>query len=76
MSEDTTSTTAQEDRLGRAVLDRTGTMPGRGAYLCGVKARGRPSADCLAKAAQRGGLARVLRCAVRIDPKLVESMSI
>ena len=59
----------------RAVLDRTGTMPGRGAYLCRGVAPGEPVADCLALATRRGGIARALRCAVRIDPELVESVS-
>ncbi len=61
--------------LRRAVLDRAGTMPGRGAYLCRVAAPGKPSVDCVALATQRGGLARALRCAVKIDPKLLESIS-
>ncbi|HEY5076063.1 MAG TPA: YlxR family protein [Acidimicrobiia bacterium] len=61
--------------LRRAVLDRAGTMPGRGAYLCRVAAPGKPSADCVALATQRRGLARALRCAVKIDPKLLESIS-
>jgi predicted RNA-binding protein YlxR (DUF448 family) len=61
----------------RAIADRDGTMPGRGAYLC----RGgyaNPEADlvdpaCLERAARRGGIARALRAAVTLDPKLVES---
>jgi predicted RNA-binding protein YlxR (DUF448 family) len=59
----------------RAVLDRTGTMPGRGAYLCQSPAVGRPASDCLTLASRRGGIARALRCRVTIDPELVESVS-
>lgn len=60
----------------RVVLDRSGTMPGRGAYLC-RGAHGEPAAACLAVAARRGGIARALHCAVRIDlgaQELVESV--
>jgi predicted RNA-binding protein YlxR (DUF448 family) len=63
------------DRLRRAVLDRAATMPGRGAYLCPAGAAGEPAADCLERATRRGALARALRCAVKIDPKLLESIS-
>jgi predicted RNA-binding protein YlxR (DUF448 family) len=59
----------------RAVLDRTGTMPGRGAYLCAGACAAEPAADCLALAGRRGGIARALRCRVTFDPELVESMS-
>ena len=58
----------------RAVFDRAGTMPGRGAYLCRSTARGEPVADCLSLALRRGGIARALRCAVTIDSELVESV--
>jgi len=59
----------------RAVIDRAGTMPGRGAYLCRGRAPGEPAADCLAGAMRRGGIPRALRCRVTIDPELVESVS-
>ncbi len=59
----------------RAVCDLEGTMPGRGAYLCREKASELPAAECLQRALRRGGIARALRCAVALDPKLVESMS-
>jgi predicted RNA-binding protein YlxR (DUF448 family) len=62
-------------RSRRAVLDRAGTLPGRGAYLCRGETAGEPAVACLALALRRGGIARALRCAVTIDPKLVESMS-
>jgi predicted RNA-binding protein YlxR (DUF448 family) len=63
------------DQVSRAVLDRAGTMPGRGAYLCRGAAPGKPAADCLSLATRRGGIARALRCAVTIDAELVESVS-
>jgi predicted RNA-binding protein YlxR (DUF448 family) len=63
------------DRLPRVVLDRAVAMPGRGAYLCRAGAPGKPATDCVALATRRGGLARALRCAVKIDPELLESVS-
>ncbi len=66
---------AGEGSARRVALDRTGTMPGRGAYLCRAPAPGKPAAECLALATRRGGIVRALRCAVRIDPELVESVS-
>ncbi|HEY3959308.1 MAG TPA: YlxR family protein [Solirubrobacteraceae bacterium] len=70
-------------RSRRAVLDVTGKQPGRGAYLCRDRdAVGEPTAECLALAKRRGGVARALRCAVTLAPsgpdahsKLVESVS-
>ncbi len=59
----------------RAVLDRAGTMPGRGAYLCEGPAAGEPVASCVRLATRRGGIARALRCRVTIDRELVESVS-
>jgi predicted RNA-binding protein YlxR (DUF448 family) len=59
----------------RAVLDRAGTMPGRGAYICAGRGPGEPAADCLSLATRRGGFSRALRCSVTIDPELVESVS-
>jgi predicted RNA-binding protein YlxR (DUF448 family) len=64
-----------EDRARHAVLDRAATMPGRGAYLCHAGAPGELAADCLALATRRGALPRALRCAVKIDSKLLESIS-
>jgi predicted RNA-binding protein YlxR (DUF448 family) len=57
------------------VLDRDGTMPGRGAYLCRASGGEVPSEACLTRALRRGGIARALRAAVTVDPKLVESVS-
>jgi len=62
------------ERIALAVLDRAGTMPGRGAYLCRAPAAGVPAGSCLVAATRRGAIARALRCAVRVDPELVESM--
>jgi predicted RNA-binding protein YlxR (DUF448 family) len=58
-----------------AVHDAAGTMPGRGAYLCVGRAPAEPLAQCLALAMRRNAIARTLRSAVTIDPKLVESIS-
>lgn len=64
----------------RVVLDRAGTVQGRGAYLCRAEATGAPAAACLALAARRGAIARALRWAQRdrsvtLDPELIESVS-
>ena len=59
----------------RAIADRDGTMPGRGAYLCRGADPELPAPDCLEQAMRRGGIARALRSAVTVDPKLVESVS-
>jgi len=64
-----------ESRRGRAVCDRAGTMPGRGAYLCRGEQPELPAAECLERAQRRGAIARALRSAVTLDPKLVESVS-
>jgi predicted RNA-binding protein YlxR (DUF448 family) len=60
---------------GIAVLDRDGTMPGRGAYLCRAADRPEPAGACLAKAMRREGIQRTLRARVALDPKIVESVS-
>jgi predicted RNA-binding protein YlxR (DUF448 family) len=62
----------------RAIADLEGTMPGRGAYLCRAGDPDQPTRanpDCLQRAVRRGGIARTLRSAVTLDPKLVESVS-
>jgi predicted RNA-binding protein YlxR (DUF448 family) len=61
----------------RAVLDATGTMPGRGAYLCRGASTAEPARDCLALALRRGGLARALRTPVvgLAGVELVESVA-
>lgn len=62
-------------RRGRAVCDHAARMPGRGAYLCRGESPELPAAECLKRAIQRGAIARALRSAVSLDPKLVESVS-
>jgi len=62
-------------RTARAVWDRDGRMPGRGAYLCRAGDAELPVAQCLAQASRRGALARGLRAAVTLDAELVESVS-
>jgi len=57
-----------------AVLDRSGTMPGRGAYLCREQLSGRPQPACVAGARRRHGISRTLRSPVRIDAELIESV--
>ncbi|MFI5010273.1 MAG: YlxR family protein [Solirubrobacterales bacterium] len=54
-----------------AVIDRAGVLPGRGAYLC--RSQDGLDPQCLALAERRGGVARALRCKVKLDPELVES---
>jgi predicted RNA-binding protein YlxR (DUF448 family) len=60
------------DARPRAVLDRAGTLPGRGAYLCREAASGDPLETCVALARRNRGVARTLRAAVRIDGELLE----
>jgi predicted RNA-binding protein YlxR (DUF448 family) len=66
---------ARAPRGAYAAYDATRTMPGRGAYLCAGTRASQPARECLALATRRGAFARALRCAVTIDPKLVESIS-
>jgi predicted RNA-binding protein YlxR (DUF448 family) len=58
-----------------AVHDGEYRMQGRGAYLCPGERGELPAPDCLAQAIRRGGIARALRAAVTLDPKIVESVS-
>ena len=56
-------------------LDRSGKLPGRGAYLCRDHQRqDLPNQRCLARAQTPRGLNHVLRVRVPIDPELVESV--
>ena len=66
---------AGADPVQRAVLDLNCTMPGRGAYICRGSASGAPAAECFGLATRRGGISRALRCAVKIDAEIVESVS-
>jgi len=63
----------REEHPRRALADLDGTMPGRGAYLCRGADPHSPNRACVEQAIRRGAIARALRCAVTVDPKLVES---
>lgn len=66
----------RDGSVKQAVYDRAGSMPGRGAYLCRADGVAEiPAADCIANALRRGGIPRALRAAVKLDPKLVESVN-
>jgi len=54
-------------RAQRAVVDLDGRLPGRGAYLCRGARAGAPDPDCLQRAQRRGGIARALRRAVKLE---------
>jgi predicted RNA-binding protein YlxR (DUF448 family) len=58
---------ASERRSHRAVIDTSKTMPGRGAYLCRGTDPTHPDPACLELALRRGGIARTLRRAVKLD---------
>ena len=45
---------------GEFALDRTGKLPGRGAYIC-------PNAECLAKAQKSKGLERSFKQEIPLD---------
>jgi len=67
---------ARESERPRAIVDRAGTLPGRGAYLCRAHDASEPARverACLRRATRRGALARALRAAVTLDRELVES---
>ncbi len=57
----------------RVVLDSSGKLPGRGAYLCRRPGAEGPVAECVRLATRRNGLARALRSRVAVDGELVES---
>jgi predicted RNA-binding protein YlxR (DUF448 family) len=58
-----------------ATIDRTGTLPGRGAYVCRAKARDEPSRECMKLATSKGTLPRAFRAAVEVPVELLESES-
>jgi predicted RNA-binding protein YlxR (DUF448 family) len=62
-----------EDRAV-ATLDRTGTLPGRGAYLCRDLPSDNPKQECASIAGKRGGLQRAFRRAVEVPGDLVGSL--
>ncbi len=51
----------------RVVIDATGALPGRGAYLCRGVDPVTPDSACLQLALRRGGIARTLRRPVKLD---------
>jgi predicted RNA-binding protein YlxR (DUF448 family) len=53
-------------------IDRAGTLPGRGAYLCRADVAAIPRRECLLAATRRGGLRRALRAAVELDRELAD----
>jgi predicted RNA-binding protein YlxR (DUF448 family) len=61
---------------GRAVatLDRAGTLPGRGAYLCRDLRHDAPKQECASLASKRGGLQRAFRRAVEVPGDLAGSL--
>ena len=58
-----------------AVLDRTGTLPGRGAYVCRNESVREPSIECMKLATRKGTLQRAFRRAVEVPVELLESES-
>jgi predicted RNA-binding protein YlxR (DUF448 family) len=58
----------------RAVIDRDGTLPGRGAYVCREPRADAPMPACMERARRNRGIARTLRAAVGIDGELLESV--
>ncbi len=59
---------------GAATLDRAGTLPGRGAYLCRDPRRDGPNGECASLASKRGGLQRAFRRAVEVPGDLAGSL--
>jgi|HubBroStandDraft_3_1064219.scaffolds.fasta_scaffold48009_2 predicted RNA-binding protein YlxR (DUF448 family) len=66
---------AEHDDLPVAILDRAGTIGGRGAYVCRDRGEQRPNDECLGRATARGVLQRAFRRAVNVSPELLESES-
>jgi uncharacterized protein len=63
------------ERRPTATLDRTGTMPGRGAYVCRAGPRENPNRECMRLATRKGTLQRAFRGAVDVPVELLESES-
>ncbi len=57
------------------MIDHTGGMSGRGAYLCRGGPGGEPLQRCLELADRHGAIARALRAPAKLDGELVESLS-
>ena len=66
----------ERGRAARATLDRAGTMPGRGAYLCRAGDASAPNAECLRLATRKGGLQRALRRTVELPTELLDAVSL
>jgi predicted RNA-binding protein YlxR (DUF448 family) len=60
------------DRAAMVVLDRAGTLGGRGAYVCRVEHGAAPAELCVKRASTRGALQRAFRRAVTVPVELVE----
>ncbi|HEV3093705.1 MAG TPA: YlxR family protein [Solirubrobacteraceae bacterium] len=54
-----------------ATLDPAGTLPGRGAYVCQLRATGAANPACLRLATRKGGLQRALHRAVDVPAELI-----
>jgi predicted RNA-binding protein YlxR (DUF448 family) len=65
------ATTAE--RPPTTVLDRAGTLPGRGAYVCRSESIREPSIECMKLATRKGALQRAFRRAVEVPVELLES---
>jgi len=61
------------ERRPAAMLDRAGTLPGRGAYVCLGEAHESPSRECMKLATRKGTLQRAFRGAVEVPVELLES---
>jgi predicted RNA-binding protein YlxR (DUF448 family) len=62
------------DGRALATIDRAGTLPGRGAYLCRDPRRDGPKRECASLASKRGGLQRAFRRAVEVPSDLAGSL--
>jgi predicted RNA-binding protein YlxR (DUF448 family) len=62
-------------RRATATIDSTGTLPGRGAYVCRAEACEHPSRECMKLATRTGTLQRAFRGAVEVPVELLESES-
>jgi predicted RNA-binding protein YlxR (DUF448 family) len=57
-----------------AAFDRTGALPGRGAYVCREEHRADVNRNCLKLATARGVLQRAFRQAVDVPTELLGSL--
>ena len=61
------------ERRPIATLDRAGTLPGRGAYVCRGESLQDPNGECMKLATRKGTLQRAFRRAVEVPVELLES---